>query len=63
MKCIGIRITISQETDDFSHRLFEVFNVRELYNANEGLEKDAFVDMLNELKNKSLELIKSIEKQ
>lgn len=59
---IGIRIIITQETNEFSHRLFEVFNVREFINNRKDLEKDAFFDVLNNLKNKSLELIKSIEK-
>ena len=63
MKTLGIRIIITQETDETSHYLFEIFNVKRIKNINEDLEENCFINLLNKFKKKSLKLIKNMESE
>lgn len=52
---IGIRVCITQETDDYSHKLFEVYNVQSF---DENQYPKEFKVLFEKLKKLSIELVK-----
>lgn len=49
MKCIGISINITQETDDTSHNIFGIFGIHKFDEKQYPKEVDDFLDKIIEL--------------
>jgi hypothetical protein len=55
---IGIRVLLTQETDKFSHHLFEIFNVNKFTDKSEA----QIQEFLNTIKNLSIGLVRGLKK-
>lgn len=58
MKCIGISIIITQETDDMSHHIFRMFGIHSFDDKQYPKEYEVFIE--NIIK-KSIDLIREVK--